>query len=226
MSLNLKILAAMKFLILFQILGGCLAFACDKTELAAIACDTSTYFIYGAVGISNGTLNDNFDLKTFLGLLGFNNTSRRLPIIVNTKNNFMSSAEYVRCDGEDHQLDINTRMGLTPENAPITGILYVCGLLEAEKMRFIFHNNASWSQNDQQRHCLTFQGVPTKFLGKMNRCLEDYKVYREKCLRVEPKDKFEAFDKKFCGVLFLMTAFFVVFVAYKYFKVNAISNIQ
>lgn len=203
----------------------CTVSTCEKADLVEYNLNSSRFFIYAALGIVNGSLNDNFDLKTFLSLLEFENPSRKLPIVVNKESSFMSPSHLVYCHGDEPNFGLNTEMILTPPNVTINGILYACEVFGRTLKRFIFYDNASWSKQDMRKYCTTFQGVPTRLLGKMNQCAKNSKIYKEKCMQIPIKDK-AAFDMKFGGFLIFIAVLFAVFSVYNHFKVNSVSNVH
>lgn len=212
----------MRPLILFFISGFASSdCACEKSELAAITgSGSNTVYIYAAEGTSNGS----FDLKTFLRVVQFNNTSHTLPFILNPGSYFLIKPLTISCSDEPLPKSVDQNW-ITPLNITMNAILYGCNLMMKVQMRFFVYNNDSWSERDRSIHCRKFKGVPTRFLSKMNRCLEDFQDYSKKCTLIAVKDKISGIYMMFAGILILIAILFAVYSTYKHFtKVSAVSN--
>lgn len=215
----------MKISILFIIIRFItLAYACDESELADPT-RYSSYFIYATENIDSfgGHNIERFDLKRFLNLLEFKNTSQTFPLTVHPKNSFLKYVRSVTC-GKNSSFPLTTEMYTSPPNLTITGILYGCNLYFKAHFRFIIFDTTRWSEMEMQKQCQNFEGIPPKYLTKMDRCLQEFKDYLQKCTKITIEDNFPHFDLIFGVILLLIVILFVACIIHKYYKSSPLSN--
>lgn len=202
--------------------------ACDKSELADLTGQRS-YFIYASENFfaTEVTNIESFDLKVFLHFLEFENTSLTLPLIIHPGNHagksFLSYEGSVSCD-INSKFEFITEIFTSSPNKTITGILYGCELYYNNQIRFIIYDNTRWSKKEILNKCQKSSEVSAKYVSKMNRCLQEFKDYSQKCLKITINDKFKGVDMIFGGGLLLISILFVACIAHKYYKSITLSN--
>lgn len=197
--------------------------ACDKSELADLTWNRS-YFIFAAENIDSleGTNIESFDLKLFLHLLEFRNTSQTLPLIFHPEDRFLSYKGVKDC-GKNSKFEVITQRFTSSPNKSINGILYGCELHYYSLIKIIIHDESRWSEKEIQNKCEKSQEVPAKYVSRMNGCLEEYKNYSKNCLHITIDDEFKGVDMIFGGVLLLISISFAACIVHKYFKSRILS---
>lgn len=162
------------FHFLLEFLGA--ALSCDPRERETIVKDINdfAYFVFAVEETSEGSFNTSLLLQ----MMGFEDTSRQPPLLLN---GLMNGALVTQCGKGG--LDIEITFWMSSRTIPLSGTLYGCEMVHKKLRKLIVYSNSTWNESDLVNFCNKRPGMPSKYLQDVTNCMKNANFFIHECLQ-------------------------------------------